>query len=230
MSQAYQRKASYADYQIDLDKTYYKRIRQEVSRFCGQAPAEKKLLDIACFDGRLASQFIPEWDVYGVEGDKQACERARENRIKILNHDLDRGLPYPDSRFDCVIAAEIIEHVYDTDFFLREIHRVLKAGGILVLSTPNIACLTNRIKMLFGRYPRYAEYRAGGAGHIRVYTAPAIRDQIRANGFTVLRYIGCNFPMPMHNRRIPGWLKKLAVWAGDWTPTLAGQVIITAKK
>ena len=132
--------------------------------------------------------------------------------------------------FDCVIAAEVIEHVYDTDFFLQEIKRVLKAGGILVLSTPNIACLANRIGLLFGRYPRYAEYKAGGAGHIRVYTSTAIKDQILENGFEILRFAGCNLPLPMHNPRIPSFIKNLAVKGGDFFPGIAGQVVLTAKK
>ena len=224
----YERSASYEEYSIDLGKAYYQRILAEVRRhpFSSKPP---RVLDIGCFDGTLVSQ-LEDWEAHGVEGNREGARRAGEKGVRIQNCDLDKGLPHTNRFFDCVIAAEIIEHIYDTDRFLREIHRVLKPGGWLVLSTPNIACLTNRVKMLFGGYPRYAEYRAGGAGHIRVYTSYAIRDQIRENGFEVLKFAGCNLPLPMHARWVPGWLKKFAVAGGDYFPGLAGQVVITAKK
>lgn len=225
----YAREASYEDYKIDLDKAYYRRILTEVRR---HAPGQgvRRVLEVGCFDGTLVSQLMPEWDAYGVEGHRDAARRANERGVRTENRDLDKELPFPSGHFDCVIAAEIIEHVYDTDRFLAEIRRVLKTGGVLVLSTPNIACLTNRMKLLFGGYPRYAEYRAGGAGHIRVYTSYAIRDQIKDNGFDVLKFAGCNLPLPMHARWVPGWLKSFAVAGGDYFPGLAGQVVITARK
>jgi 2-polyprenyl-3-methyl-5-hydroxy-6-metoxy-1,4-benzoquinol methylase len=229
MVTTYEREASYDKYAIDLDKAYYRRILEEVRR---NTPGSgvRRVLDIGCFDGTLVSQLAPEWDTYGIEGHQAASQEANKKGVKTSNADLDKGLPFEAAFFDCVIAAEIIEHVYDTDRFLTEIRRVLKPGGLLVLSTPNIASLTNRLLLLLGKYPRYAEYRAGGAGHIRIYTSYAIRDQIRENGFEVLKFAGCNLPLPMHAKWVPGWLKKFAVAGGDYFPGLAGQVVITARK
>lgn len=223
----YKREASYTEYSIDLNKVYYQRIIREI-RQAVPAASGKKILDVGCFDGGLASQFIPDYQVFGLEGDIQARETARGRGVHAVLHDLEKPFPFADNEFDGLIAAEIIEHVYDTDFFLREIRRVLKKDGTLVMSIPNIACLSNRIKMLFGGYPRYAEYKAGGAGHIRVYTANAIRSQLIENGFKIHRFVGCNLPMPMHHKAVPVWLKKLAVKGGDFFPGIAGQVIITA--
>jgi len=226
--QKYSREASYTDYVIDLDKVYYKKIRDAVHNFSDRPKG--KLLDVGCFDGTLAAQFLPKYDVYGVEGNVEACKKANQKGVKTTLCDLDKALDFEDRMFDCVIAAEVIEHVYDTDFFLKEIHRVLKDTGILVMSIPNMACLTNRIKMLFGGYPRYAEYKAGGAGHIRVYTAKIIKDQLIESGFDILHFVGCNLPLPMHHKYIPLWLKKIAIKGGDYLPGIAGQVIIVGRK
>lgn len=228
-AQSYKRSADYAEYSMDMDKVYYQRIQRNVNRFTASFTS-RKLLDVGCFDGTFASQFGPEWQVFGLEGNVQACQEANKKGVKAVLHDLEKSFPFDNETFDCVIAAEVIEHVYDTDFFLQEIRRVIRKEGVLVMSIPNIACLTNRLSMIFGRYPRYAEYQAGGAGHIRVYTASVIKEQIQNHGFEVISFIGCNFPMPMHNHFIPLWLKRLAVRLGDYFPTIAGQVIITSKK
>lgn len=224
----YKRKASYEEYRIDLDKVYYHKIIKAVNRYA-QTPAGK-LLDIACWDGSLAAQFLPGREVFGLEGNLAACESAKGKGIKAQAVDLEKELPFEDSFFDAIIAAEIIEHLYDTDFFLKEIYRILKSSGVLVMSIPNIACFSNRIAMLFGRYPRYAEYKAGGAGHIRVYTAPVLKQQLEENGFEVIYYAGCNLPMPMESKYIPNWIKRFAVTLGEFFPTISGQTIFAARK
>lgn len=228
MTQQYCREASYESYEIDLSKVYYGKIIGAVRRF-SQDP-HGKLLDIGCFDGTLACQFMAEREVYGIEGNIKACKRANEKGVKAFAVDLEKGLPFENEMFDSIIAAEIIEHIYDTDFFLQEIHRILKPQGILVMSIPNLACFANRVKLLFGGYPRYAEYKAGGAGHIRVYTAPIIRKQLTENNFHVIYLAGCNLPLPMHNPYIPRWIKKIAATVGEYFPTISGQVILAGRK
>ena len=226
--QEYKREASYGTYQIDLEKVYYHKIIKAVNTL--SRDTRGKLLDIACWDGALAAQFLPEREVYGLEGNLSACEKAKGRGIHAQAVDLEKGLPFSDATFDCVIAAEIIEHLYDTDFFLREIHRILQPNGLVVMSIPNIACFSNRLALLFGKYPRYAEYRAGGAGHIRVYTAPILKSQLIENGFEVKYYAGCNLPMPMHSTFIPKWVKRLAAAIGEYFPNISGQTIIAAYK
>ena len=200
-TQKHDRRVSYQNYKIDLDKVYYHKIIRAVKTYSHDP--DGRLLDIGCWDGTFAVQFAGERECYGIEGNIEACKLANEKGIRAQAIDIEKGLPFNDNFFDCVIAAEVIEHVYDTDFFLREIHRALNDKGVLVMSIPNTACFTNRIAMLFGKYPRYAEYKAGGAGHIRVYTGTVIKNQLIENGFDVVHYVGCNLPMPMHHKSIP---------------------------
>lgn len=54
--------------------------------------------------------------------------------------DLSRdSIPLPDERVDLVLALEVIEHLVNPDHMLREARRVLRSGGSLVISTPNLA-------------------------------------------------------------------------------------------
>ena len=222
---AYKRDAEYDMYSMDLSKVYYSKIVNEVLVGC----SEGRVLDIGCYDGSLGAIFVENgYTVYGVEAHQEAAKEARQKGIEVVNDDIEEGLPWEDNSFDCVVAAEIIEHLYDTDKFLKEIKRVLKDNGLLVLSVPNTACFTNRIKIWFNQYPRYCEYRAGTAGgHIRVYTSEAIRTQVIEHGFDIVRMRGANFPMPMANKYVPDFIKKAAVRLGDCFPALSGQIIIS---
>ncbi|MEI8349182.1 MAG: class I SAM-dependent methyltransferase [Candidatus Omnitrophota bacterium] len=223
----YSRVAKYDEYSMDLSKVYYRKIIREVTQFLKKGT----ILDVGCYDGSLGEIFLNKgYEVYGIEAHDGACTKACQKGIRVIKKNIEEGMPWEQDSFDCVIAAEIIEHLYDTDRFLNDIKRVLKKDGILVMSIPNVACFTNRLKLLLGSYPRYCEYQAGeGGGHIRVYTLKAIKDQLVQRGFEVLAASGANFPLPMHVKAIPLFIKKIAIGLGDYTPGLAGQIIITAR-
>ncbi len=223
----YKRSAMYDEYTIELSKVYYQKIIRSILNLCDKGP----ILDIGCYDGGLGEVFLKRgYDVYGIEAHHEAWQKAVEKGIKAVKNNIEEGLPWGDNFFNCVIVAEIIEHLYDTDKFLKDIKRVLRKDGIIVMSFPNVACLTNRIRLLFNRYPRYCEYQAGKAGgHIRVYTLGAIKTQLIEHGFDIISISGANFPMPMENRCIPSFIKKAAAWIGDYTPGIAGQIIVTAR-
>lgn len=101
-----------------------------------------------------------------------------------LNHD---PLPYPDNRFALVTCAETIEHLEHYRETIREIHRVLKPGGIAILTTPNILNLRSRLRYLtFGFASLFGPLAVGEkdkhspTGHINpvgwTYLAHALLD------------------------------------------------------
>lgn len=102
--------------------------------------------------------------------------------------------PYPDDYFDLVIAGEIIEHfIYDPMHMMVEARRVLRDGGHLLVTTPNVGSVTSVAKTLNGRdnpqvFFLYKRPRAGEEpeiGHMREYTAYEIGETMRAAGFEV---------------------------------------------
>lgn len=104
--------------------------------------------------------------------------------IANLNHE---RLPYADASFDVVTATEVVEHLEHYRETIREFHRILRPGGICILSTPNILNLNSRLRFLwfgfwnlFGPLPvkNSALYSTGG--HINpvsyFYLAQALLD------------------------------------------------------
>jgi|CXWL01.1.fsa_nt_gi SAM-dependent methyltransferase len=145
--------------------------------------------------------------------------------------DLEKPFTEKSNHYDLVIALEIIEHLFDTDQFLSEIRRVLKPSGYLILSTPNLASLTNRVKLLFGFYPKYLEYSRKGAGHIHLYTLPILKSQITSHKLQVIQSVSPNFLCPFITKSwFPQSLRESFMFLGDLFPSIGSHILIVARK
>lgn len=101
----------------------------------------KKVLDIACGTGYGSNIMAKVAEsVVGVDIDKAAVENA-QRVYKATNLSYIHGdgttIPLADESVDVVVSFETIEHIVEYHHFLKEIHRVLKKGGVLLMSTPN---------------------------------------------------------------------------------------------
>jgi SAM-dependent methyltransferase len=102
--------------------------------------------------------------------------------------DLNHPLPLPDKCFDVVVSVEGIEHLENPHLFLREVHRVLKDDGTLILTTPNIVSLRSRVRFLgsgfFHRDPMpLNETARHGLHHIGLRSFPQLRYDLHTLGF-----------------------------------------------
>lgn len=110
------------------------------------------LLDAAAGGGQLASRLEAcGYKAVGLDIQNQ----WQHPEIEFLQHDLDLGLPFEDSSFDAVILVEAIGYLENPAFTLREFHRVLRPGGMVVISMPNIFSLQSRIRFLLNATYRW---------------------------------------------------------------------------
>jgi len=110
-----------------------------------------KILDVGAGEGAL-TQKLHELGFH-----MQACdlfpEVFRVPGIHCEKVDITLSFPYPDGSFDRVIAVEVTEHILDHETFFSELNRILKPGGKLYVSTPNILSMKSRIRFLFRGFP-----------------------------------------------------------------------------
>lgn len=218
----------YSDYAVSLDRPDILKVQKNVLSLF-ETPA--RLLEIGCADGMLAEHFVDRgWNVSAIEISEESAKNALGKGLDLKIGNVEEGIPFDKDTFNLVIAMEVIEHIFDTDFFLKEAYRVLKSDGVLILTTPNLLSLANRLLVLFGRYPRYVEYNAGenSAGHIRCYTLAVLKNQLAANGFMVEKAQSPNFSAPM--KVLPSFLKRVSMALGDLLPSLGSHIIITARR
>lgn len=124
-----------------------------------------KLLDVGCGIGTISCQLQKRgFEVYGIDFSSVAIKKAKEKGIKAMECDVDKnGIPFEDNYFDVVWAGDIIEHVFDPIFLLKEMSRVVKPLGKVLLTTPNNFHLKTRLSVFIsGKSPQSDVYKNFG--------------------------------------------------------------------
>lgn len=109
--------------------------------------ANGRLLDIGCaWGGYLGRMRELGWEVHGIELNAEAARHAREVLgLTQVRAGSFADLDYPDGFFDVVHMSMVLEHLHDPGEALRRIHRLLRAGGQLILSVPDISGFEARL-------------------------------------------------------------------------------------
>jgi SAM-dependent methyltransferase len=140
-------------------------------------PERGRLLEIGCSMGFLLAKFRGDgWEVEGIEPNRGYCEFIGESHgIKASPTILEEADRSAES-FDVIVMLHVIEHVPNPLGTLKEIYRVLKPGGTLVLETP-------RYDSLMFKLLRHRERSVSCDGHIYFFTTGTLRAMCRKAGF-----------------------------------------------
>ncbi|HEU5158829.1 MAG TPA: methyltransferase domain-containing protein [Streptosporangiaceae bacterium] len=186
-----------------------------LDRILAGADGSLSIVDVGCGDGmgtELTAARAAGHHVVGVDWAAGPLKQAAERGLTLVRGSLDDGLPFASGSVDVVILSEVVEHLVDTDGGLAELYRVLRPGGHLLLSTPNLAAWFNRGLVLAGVQPIFSEVslrriygRPGSvvAGHLRLFTKRALTGFLADLGFSGIRVSGACY----HD--VPGPLRPL---------------------
>ncbi len=101
-------------------------------------PDSSRVLDLGCAFGFGTRRLLPRYRAYGHDLSAEYIARARRTvRGPVFTHGAADQVPYPDNSFDGVLLLDVLEHVPDDQAVVREVHRVLRPGGRLIVSVPN---------------------------------------------------------------------------------------------
>jgi len=232
------------------------RQRYALDTFARHAGQPGRFLEIGCAGGFLLQAMQRRgWKSCGLELSSQCVAFARKMKLKVIQKDLLEAKLKTGS-FDAVLMGDVFEHIIDPVAFLKETHRIMEPGGVLLVKTPSfVNSGAFRILNLFSRLLRglgvERKFKLLGLlkvpGHQQVparpyhayeYDAPCLRRMLERAGFQVLE-VGRTVPLPdsiLHPARLTPislfqkyFFLTLSV-AGKLFKLPIGSMIVTAKR
>lgn len=135
------------------DKNYL--LEEIIAIFCKEKKG--RVLDLGCGDGDYSVR-LKELGFDVKAADLDIARFKNSGKIDFQECDVSKKLPFADSSFDYILLAEVVEHLKNPYDVIREIGRVLKKEGKLVLSTPNVLNMKSRMRYLIeGSYEFFRE-------------------------------------------------------------------------
>lgn len=160
---------------------------ERVLSFCGGS-IKGRVLDAGCGDGFFASHLAKMngvTEVVGVDISDAAVKTASQKHphLQFRQGELN-ALPMENDSIDCAAMSEVIEHLVDVDGVLDEIARVLKPGGILLITTTDF----NWLKCVLISMFYFEKYFYPTNPHVRFFTKGTLAEVLSHHGLTVIKY------------------------------------------
>ncbi|NJD78899.1 MAG: class I SAM-dependent methyltransferase, partial [Candidatus Methanoperedens sp.] len=137
----------------------------------------EKVLDVGCSAGELG-KYLKEnkgiKEVIGIEFNKEAAEIAAKCIDKVITGDVEKiDLQFETEYFDCIIYADILEHLIDPWITLEKQNKILKKNGIIIVSLPNIRYFYTFLNLILGKW-EYTDRGIFDRTHLRFFTLKSI--------------------------------------------------------
>ena len=213
----------------DIDLRERRRAGYETARPEVQALVPRfasAILDLGCASGALGAELKlrQQARVVGVELDGGYAAAAAERLDHVVNAGIEEALRGDLGRFDCIVAADVLEHLVDPWGALRAATALLDPGGSVVVSVPNVRSLETLLQLGFrGRWPRL-DQGLFDRTHLRWFTLADARELLEQAGVAVEHVEPRYF--------YGGWQLRVARQLGrtPLAPFFTGQYILLARK
>jgi 2-polyprenyl-3-methyl-5-hydroxy-6-metoxy-1,4-benzoquinol methylase len=195
-----------------------------------------QLLDVGCAQGELAKNFVDlGWNVFAIEPDSADAFSASDLGIKVVNSTVEEALPNLRNDFDCIVIADVLEHLLHPLDVLIQLSKKLAPGGKIVASVPNIANFTIRISLLFGLF-NYTDRGILDRTHLHFYTRKTLKHLFTDANLKLEKILITPIPI---ERIAPAWIlsnrlhflhKLIFFMTKLWARGFGYQFIIVASK
>jgi dTDP-4-dehydrorhamnose reductase len=133
-------------------------VQDSLDRYLGKAPKHTKLLDFGCGSGIFVEELEKAgFDAHGVDISDEAVRFGALQGIKNLSVIDSHKINFPDNTFDVVLSMDVLEHLEDEEWALKEIERILKPNGIFVVMVPAYMFLWGVQDEVAHHYRRYTK-------------------------------------------------------------------------
>jgi 2-polyprenyl-3-methyl-5-hydroxy-6-metoxy-1,4-benzoquinol methylase len=171
---------------------YYQHARTEMLPFI--PPNAKKVLDVGCGVGRFGSVLKEKYgaEVWGVEMNPAAAEHASAVLDKVCCSEFNGSCFSPDSRFDCIVFNDVLEHMVCPEDALKSAKEMLTPEGVVVASIPNIRNFVVLWDLVVNGEWTYQDAGILDRTHLRFFTRSSIKHFFADAGLNVVRCEGIN--------------------------------------
>ena len=149
-------------------------------------PSGVRVLDVGCGAGviTLIANADKSNEVHGIEPDPDRAKVSAERGLIMECGLLDAAYFERRGQFDVIMMIDVLEHLVDPQAMLALVKQGLRPGGCVLISVPNVAHWTVRLKLLFGRFD-YTETGIMDATHLRWFYEGSIRHLVEGQGFRI---------------------------------------------
>ncbi len=185
------------------------RIARELRSLLLPNSGRPRLLDVGCGLGYFLDEAFEEgFDPAGLEFNGHAVERLRQKFAFPILHGAIESVELEPESFDAITMFDVIEHLRDPFGSLDKLHRALRPGGVLVISTPDAESLTSRL--IGSRLEDFRRTRE----HLVFFGRQTLREVLREHGFDPLSIgsIGHTFDLDLLLRRLRLYQPSLFGW------------------
>ncbi len=196
-------------------------------------PEVKKVLDVGCSTGTLGKQIKQrdsKIEVVGIELNEQMAKIAKEKLDSVIVDDVEKvnlANYLAPNYFDCIVFADILEHLKNPWEILRSSVNFLNNEGIVIASIPNVRHYNTIISLLFKAYWPYRERGVHDKTHLRFFTLRNIQELFQYASLSIER-IERNYRIIEKPSRINKLSKRFAI--PFFKDLLTFQYLIVAKK
>ncbi len=190
-----------AKYDIDGEQYVYKRAdpyssHSQIIEWIDQE-RPNAVLEVGTATGYLTAEMSKRGCVVtGIEQDQEMAKIAQQHCHKMIVGDVEH-LDFSEvGKYDAIVLGDVVEHLRNPQQFLRKTGKLLKPGGKVLMSLPNVANIWVRLNLLLGRF-NYSRVGILDETHLRFFTLESSKKIARDSGFDVISTSVTPIPLPL---------------------------------